>query len=151
MWRIMVATAIAGVMVMMTSGCDATGARGPSGPPPVQLADSRWALVSLGGGVPETEQPITLELAADGRVSGFAGVNRYSGTCELRPGSRARGAVAFSELASTKMAGAEALMKQEAAFLELLRSSDAYVAEGGLLEFSAGGTPTVRFRQLSSR
>jgi heat shock protein HslJ len=93
---------------------------------------------------------LEIEFGADGRVSGFAGVNQFNGMYELTPGAANRGGLHIGPLAVTKMAGPENLMKQEATYLEALGRVDGYVAEGGLLELEAGGEPLLRYRTLAT-
>lgn len=143
------AVVLAGAAVALAGCAEGPRPGDPGRPPPVEMRGSRWALVSLGGSTPESEKPLTLELAADGRAAGFAGVNNFTASYELQTGGGPRGRIRFGEMASTKMAGAEPLMKQETDYLDLLARSDEYLAEGGLLELLAGGQPTLRFRELS--
>lgn len=143
------AAALAGAAVVLAGCAEGPRPGDPGRPPPVEMRGSRWALVSLGGTTPEAEKPLTVELGADGRAAGFAGVNNFTGSYELQAGSGPRGRIRFGELASTKMAGPEPLMKQERDYLELLARTDSYLAEGGLLELMAAGQPTLRFRELA--
>lgn len=119
----------------------------PAKPRPMELAGSKWTLVSLGGSTPESEKPLTLDFGADGKVQGNAGVNRYFATFAAQTTRPGTGTIRFSEIGSTKMAGPEPLMKQESGFLDLLALSTDFIAEGGILELSAGDRPTLRFRQ----
>lgn len=140
-------------LLLAAVGCQGGGSSKPAAsvkPPPVQMSGSRWALFSLGGKSPEGDKAITLELSAGQRASGFAGVNRFMTSYELQPVGPGRGTLRFGDIGSTLMAGPEPLMKQETAFLDLLRKTDGYSAEGGLLELTAGGAPTLRFRQLGA-
>lgn len=149
-----IALIVSGLALLLTAvGCQSGGGDKPAAsvkPPPVQISGSRWALVSLGGKSPEGDKAITLELSAGQRASGFAGVNHYTTSYELNSAGPGRGTLRFGDIGSTRMAGPEPLMKQETAFLDLLRKTDGYSAEGGLLELTAGGAPTLRFRQLGA-
>lgn len=63
-----------------------------------------------GGGVIDNLQT-TLEIAADGAVSGSGGCNRFSGSAKIEGDT-----IGFGDLASTMMACAEAAMNQEQKF-----------------------------------
>lgn len=135
---------------LLLAGCrSASKPVDPTVPPPIQLAGSRWQLIAIGAAPPQGGKPITLELGADGRASGFAGVNQFSGLYEAQASGPGRGPIRFGELASTRMAGPPELMEQENAFLEALRQAQGYIAEGGMLELGVGRDPLLRFRQLS--
>lgn len=141
--------ACAALAALLLGGCQsAPKPVDPSVPPPIQLAGSRWQLIALGAASPQGGKPITLELGADGRAAGFAGVNQFSAPYEAHASGPGRGPIRFGELAATKMAGPPELMEQENAFFEALRQTQGYVAEGGMLELGVGRDPLLRFRQL---
>ncbi len=133
------------------TGCASSGGPRPEPPkpPPVELVGSRWALVSLTGMPPRSDEPLLLELQLEGQVSGFAGVNRFSGRYTLPGATLGRGEIRFDQPAATRMAGPETLMDQERRYLDALVSVDAFIAEGGLLELMSAGRPLLRFRQLA--
>lgn len=146
-------------LLLCTGGCESGGAtpRPNSQPPPTKMLGSIWALVALGGEEPLGDEPLTLELGEDGRVGGFAGVNRYFGDYELEEPTAAGsgkpaapGTVKFGELGATRMAGPPEMMEQERRYLDALRAVDRYRAEGGLLELSAGRGPLLRFRKIGN-
>ena len=78
----------------------------------------------------DSGKPLTLEVRAE-QVSGSSGINRFVGT---------RGAEkVFSRLATTRMAGPEELMAQEAILLAHFESVDSVEAsESGVLLLSEG-------------
>jgi len=77
-----------------------------------------------------------------GTVSGFSGVNTYSGSCT----AKADGAFQTGPLASTEMAGPEALMRAESAYLVLLASARRYRRGGTILTlFGAGDNELLIF------
>lgn len=119
-------------------------------PPPTEVRGGRFALVAIGGQPPETERPMELTFSADGQVSGFGGVNQISGPFEMTPEGNNRGKLRFGALVSTRMAGPEKMMQQEKQYLDSLRMADGYIAEGGLLELTAGGQPILRYRALGA-
>jgi len=134
---------------LVVSACQSTAPRDDATPPPTKMQGSRWALVALEAQPVDAEPQITLELGADGRVAGFAGVNRYSGEYRMNAG-KAGGALAFSPLVSSKMAGPPEQQKLEDQYMSLLQATTGYRAEGGLMELLADGRPTLRFRQLGA-
>lgn len=81
----------------------------------VTLEGPAWRCLSIGGVAITDERPPTLEFAAENRVSGFAGVNRYFGTF-LRSGRT----LAITSVGSTKMASTPERMDKETAFLQAL-------------------------------
>lgn len=130
------------------AGCRASAPRG--GPPPVEMRNSQWLLVSLYGEPPVDEARVAMQLDAAGTASGHAGINRFSGPFQMQPLSESTGRIAFGELTSTRMGGPPELMEQETRFLEALQAADSYRAEGGLMELLAGRQPLMRFRQTSA-
>ena len=83
--------------------------------PPEALTRSEWVVEDIGGmGVVERSRP-TIAFSPEGAVSGNGSCNRFMGGFALHDAD-----LAFTPLASTRMACAEALMRQERAFLDLL-------------------------------
>lgn len=147
------AFAVTSGLIFVMAGCATSGSgstAAPPGPPPERIAGTRWALVSLAGSLPTGDEPLTVEFAADGKASGYSGVNRFFGGYQSAENQPGRGSLRFSELACTKKAGPDPLMKQEAEYLMELQRADAYVAEGGLLEMESAGAPRLRFRKMSA-
>ena len=102
------------------------------------LTDTDWRCIELfdanGAPVDITGDPPTLRIAADGRASGFAGVNRYG--CDARIGNAisARMPLSFGPVMATRMAGPPERMRLEQAFTAMLgtvRESDIEVGSGG--------------------
>ena len=84
---------------------------------------------------------LSLEFGANNAVSGFSGVNRFSGTC-----TTATGQLKFGPLVSTKMGGSPELMKTEQAYFAALASVRNFSLEGGLLRLkNDSGTTVVEF------
>jgi heat shock protein HslJ len=73
----------------------------------------------------------TLTCDANGRVSGIATINRYSGNLKLQPD----GVIVWSKaFIMTRMAGPPALMQQEADFTQaLMKTSRMYLNESKLI------------------
>ena len=112
------------------------------------VAPARWRLTELGGrpvpsaGDPARDPSLTFE--RDGaRVHGFAGCNHFSGSCELRPGSRVR----FSAIAATQMACSDMTLETE--FFEVLAAADNYALQGSVLSLNrARMAPLARFEAV---
>jgi putative lipoprotein len=93
-----------------------------------------------GAGVIDDAQS-TLEFLADGRVGGRGGCNRYGGSVKVSGAS-----ILMSELFSTKMACAPALMDQETRFTAALQAARSYRMEGSkLVLVDATGKARLRF------
>lgn len=146
------AVAIAvGAAVVGPAGCASNNSATVSvRPPPTPIRGGRFALVALGGQPPEGERRMELSFGSDGRVTGFGGVNQFSGPFELAGAGENRGQLRFGDLAVTLMAGPDNLMQQEKRYLDALRVVDGYIAEGGLLELTTGGQPVLRYRALGA-
>ncbi len=77
------------------------------------LTGKVWALTELKGTPPLAGVGISAEFTADGKVSGSAGCNRYSGTYTVSGNS-----ITFSSpMATTMMMCDESVMEQENAYL----------------------------------
>lgn len=101
-------------------------------PPGAASAEGAWKLVQLGdlhlhAGI---EAP-TLVVAGD-EVSGFAGVNRYTGRLADE------GEFLFGPLASTRMAGPPAAMELETRYLSALQQATGWRVEEGQLRVVSG-------------
>jgi heat shock protein HslJ len=81
------------------------------------LSGTSWRLVELAGAAPLEGVDVTLELTADGGVSGHASCNTYRGSVTLSGDS-----LSFGPLATTRMGCAAEQMEQESRYLAALRS-----------------------------
>ncbi|AOY00347.1 hypothetical protein BJP62_07745 [Jeongeupia sp. USM3] len=91
------------------------------------------------------KRPSTLNFAADGRISGFAGCNRYTGQYAI-DGSVLR----IDKVATTRMACGAAPTKQERGFLKALARVNGFaVAADGTLTLKAGEQAVLRARRPS--
>jgi len=108
--------------------------------PKVDLRGTWLAEDIDGAGVIDNAQS-TLEFTNDGRVAGRGGCNRYGGSVKAESGS-----ILLSELFSTKMACAPALMDQETRYMAALQAVRSYRMENtSLVLVDATGTPRLRF------
>ncbi|MEL7088776.1 MAG: META domain-containing protein [Planctomycetota bacterium] len=99
-------------------------------------AEREWTLTRIDGKPPLAERMPTLTLAADGRVAGVAGANRFFGTyAQPQPGR-----ITFAALGSTRMFRDDppGLMQQEQNYLATLGEIDAYRVTPKRLELRSG-------------
>lgn len=95
-------------------------------------AQGAWVAEEIGGAAVAEGVATTLEVGADGAVSGSGGCNRFRGRAELGAGT-----IAFSPLASTRMACPGPAMEQEGRFFAALAAARRFRIEGGRLVLSA--------------
>lgn len=140
--------AVAAVAALALSGCggsdDASGAStaATAGGGPL---DGRWELTDRedAGAMVAIPAGVTVDAVfADGRVSGGAGVNSYSGAYKAGGG----GELLIGPVAATQMAGPPAAMAVEGAYLAALEAVRAYTSDGETLTMlAAGDRPLLTF------
>lgn len=110
------------------------------------MTDTVWALTDLTGKPPADGVGISAQFSADGKVSGSAGCNRYSGTYTVSGNS-----ITFSSpMATTMMMCDEAVMAQESAFLQALADAKTYSMDGDKLTLKdADGNSLLVFQAQS--
>ena len=89
----------------------------------------------------------TVLFGSDGRVTGFAGVNRFAGTYQFSP----EGVLSYPApgLITTRMAGPPELMEKERAYLKgLAQVTRAIVAKNALQLQSEDGATVLLFEQV---
>jgi heat shock protein HslJ len=89
-------------------------------------AQGAWVAVEIGGAAVAEGVASTLEIGADGAVSGSGGCNRYRGRAEI-----AAGTITFSPLAATRMACPGAAMAQEQRFFAALAAARRFRVDAG--------------------
>ncbi len=90
------------------------------------LTDQVWNLTQLSGKSLVTGSVITAEFTADGKVSGTAGCNQYSGTYQANSKK-----ISFSpNIATTRMSCDAAVNVQESAYLKALGEAKTYAISG---------------------
>jgi len=82
------------------------------------LKESEWILIDLCGTPMPDDANISLAVLEDGRISGNAAVNRYSGPLILD-----EGVFHFGPFMTTRMAGPPEAMDRESAFLQALSAA----------------------------
>jgi heat shock protein HslJ len=113
---------------------------------PLPLTGTTWVLTSIATGdavsstVAGTE--VSLDLADDGRASGTAGCNRFSGGYEVDGDS-----LSFGPLAATKMfCGEDGVMEQEQRVFAALEATRSFTIDGSALTFvDEGGAMLLAF------
>ncbi|MEP0546962.1 MAG: META domain-containing protein [Rhodothermales bacterium] len=126
---------------LLAAGCAPSGSLGDA---PDRAVGPTWQLVTLGTDAAGAEATLTFD--SDGRVFGTTGCNRYFGTYELAPS----GALALSNVGSTRMACPPAEMTQETRFLDALNGAERVVVEGDRLMLTASGGPQLTFQSMPS-
>jgi copper homeostasis protein (lipoprotein) len=123
-------------------------ASGKTAAPYELFLSSQWRLTELAGKQIDQEVGVRqlpwmrFEMEG-GRVYGFAGCNRFSGTFELAEGKRIR----FSRMAVTKMACPN--MNVETEFLKVMETADSYrLHDQEMVLLRASMTPLAKFRAL---
>ncbi|MDH4130728.1 MAG: META domain-containing protein [Gemmatimonadota bacterium] len=126
-----------------TAACShSTSGAAPKAAP---LEDTRWVLAEVGGrraGQGMDAQPVMLQLDQSlMRATGYAGVNRFSGTYELGGTS-----LRFGPLATTRRAGPPEAEALEASVLTALGATTGWKITGASLELlDATGARLMRF------
>ncbi len=120
----------------------------------MQTLEGRWDLKRFGFIGSETsissESQIFIDFASDGKISGFAGCNRYFGGWGYLEG--AKDTIRVWRTGSTRMACPEPVMTLEYRYLEEITRVSTFVIEGnelrlyysegrGVMEFTRGAQP----------
>lgn len=93
------------------------------------IAGMQWQLRKItkdGSEIPLSGERPFVRFEKDGKVAGFASINRFFGSIKLDT----RGNLELSPLGSTRMAGPEQQMKQELIFLSSFQSIEQLSTEG---------------------
>ena len=107
----------------------------------VNLLGTAWRLESLGNGKLQAGTKPSLEFPTEGRAGGDGSCNRFNGIVIV-----AGDAIKFSGLATTRKACAEAVMRQEEAYLAALRDAVRFEADAQSLRvYSAGREEALKF------
>jgi len=103
------------------------------------LVDQVWVLTELMNQVLVPGSSITIQFTPDGKTGGSAGCNRYTATYTASGSTL----MISSPLAVTRMACADDVMNQEAAYLEALSQVQMYNITGDRLTLSDAGSTSV--------
>jgi len=138
----LITAAIGVVLALLVAGCAAplneVKPTGPGGASP----GGSWVLTSWNdpSAVPGEPNSITLTIA-DGRVSGKAACNQYSGPVKIDGKGFSAG-----DMATTLMACFDDLAAAENTYLSLLAGVDSWSIDGGELVLSTNGVETLRYK-----
>jgi heat shock protein HslJ len=151
--RIALSLVLATLGLGFAAGCQSGGASsggGSSMKDPIQKLAGEWVLSKLQGQdaaamLPAGARLPSLDFAADGKVSGFGGVNRLASS--LDPARLAQGKFSIGNMISTKMAGPPEAMNMENRFTSLLGQADGFrFTDGGKgLSLTQGGSSILDF------
>jgi heat shock protein HslJ len=116
---------------------------GCGGEPASLLQGAEWTVVEIGGAPLVAGSKVTLDFALDGRVSGHASCNNFTGAYTLSGEG-----LAISKVAGTRMMCDTALMDQERRFLDALGGVQnfSFAADGALL-LNTGDGRTIKARR----
>jgi len=106
----------------------------------------KWLAEDIDGGGVIDRLQTTLEIQADGIVTGMGGCNRYAGSATINGN-----AIRFLPMASTRMACSTAAMRQEAKFHSTLEKVTAWrvdQAQRKLLLLDKGGFDLMRLSKM---
>jgi heat shock protein HslJ len=131
----------AGMMIL--AACASPGSQAGGG----DLTGKVWALTELMGKPPAAGVGISAQFSADGKVSGSAGCNRYSGTYTVSGNS-----ITFSSpMATTMMMCDEAVMEQESAYLKTLGEAKTYAVKGDQLTLAGADKTSLAIYKAQSQ
>jgi putative lipoprotein len=108
------------------------------------VQEREWLVVQLGGNPPRYDTALTLRLDRDGKVSGHAGTNRFTGNFTHSDTN----ALDIGPMATTRifLDQPPGRMAQESAYLEALRAADRITLDQGRLILLRGDHEIVRLR-----
>ena len=107
---------------------------------PSKLLGGEWVCATINGDAAGGKHAPTITFGDDGQVTGFGGVNRFSG-----PYTSAVGAVHFGPMAATKMGGDPERMALEKRLFEALGKVDAFSVQAGMLRLKQGDQVVAEF------
>jgi putative lipoprotein len=110
----------------------------PAQPAQTPLRNTDWTLTRLNNQAMTAAKPAQLRLDAEDRFSGFGGCNRFTGAYQLT-GEQ----MAFSQIASTKMACIGDAMAGEDAFFKALAHVTSWEIKGQTLSLRDAGGKVV--------
>lgn len=149
--KIAATIALATMVLCGMGGCAADSAPAyASEAKAIQSLIGTWTLDSIGDKsfaslVPQdvaAKKP-TLDISADGKVSGFAGVNRLMSSINLD--ALSKGDFSLSPAATTMMAGPEYAMKLEREYLDALAKVRDFKVDGSKLTLTDGANQIMQF------
>lgn len=105
-----------------------------------------WKLVKLGDEEVKAAEPPTLSVTAEGKVSGFAGINRFfGGLAENNPAKEKK---LFGPLGMTRKGGSPELSKLEFAYTSALAEVNKFTIEKDTLTLLVDDKPKLVFARV---
>jgi len=148
---------------MALAACGTTGGGAPNGAAAAATALPRidrfeWRCTELTGPggtkVDVTDRPPSLRIGADGRATGFAGVNRYFAEAKFTSVAVPPEPLRFGPVGATRMAGPPERMELERAFTAMLEGVRSFSMNlgprGPVLTLSGEAGPCARFEPASA-
>nr|WP_272213693.1 META domain-containing protein [Marinicella sp. W31]MDC2879647.1 META domain-containing protein [Marinicella sp. W31] len=115
--------------------------RGCGGDTIALLAGAEWSVSAIGSETLAEPGSVTIEISADGRISGSAGCNRYMGAIRLG----GEGGLEIGPLAATTMACDAPLVQLERQFFAAIGTVDSFdIGDDGKLLLTADGETVIR-------
>lgn len=145
--RLFVGGIVAGVCVSVVAGDEPAAGTAPPADAPAGEAKMTgdWRLVKLGDDEVPAGANITISVAADGKVSGSTGVNRFFG------GPDDAGKKLFGPLGMTRRAGPPEAMAREAAFTTALDEATRFTIDKDRLTLLAGDKPRLVLERVKPK
>ena len=131
-------------LVVVSRGCSSGGGK-TEGDTLTRLSGD-WVLKQLNGQdvssmLGQGGRAPTMTIGTDGRVSGFAGINRY--TSSLDVDRLQKGDFKLDGIAATRMAGSQEMMDVESKFTQALHEVTGFKLDGGNLNLTRGLDDTL--------
>lgn len=136
------------VPVALTGGCGSTMEHESPEAARIDLLVREWRLDWIDGQpfdreYPGIDRPPTLRVEHDARISGFTGINRFTGSVD--PEALRWGGFQQSPLAMTRMAGPPAETELERHFLRMMNDVERYTVTGRSLSLGVDDRDLLRF------
>jgi putative lipoprotein len=109
-----------------------------------ELAGSSWVLEELNDDRAIADVRVTLDIGAQGKVTGNGSCNRYFATVDISGES-----IRFGAVGATRMACATAISLQEIKYFEALESANRFEIEGGTLSIYGSARRPLRFSRAT--
>ncbi|MCC6675968.1 MAG: META domain-containing protein [Phycisphaerales bacterium] len=149
MLRLMLVLSVVAAAFSMMAGCSSSGgSAGASSLTSIKDLAGEWTLSKLEGTdiaslLPASMKKPTLGIGADGKVSGFTGVNRLTSSIDMD--ALMKGQFKLAPAATTRMAGPAEAMNVESKFLNGLMQAKSAKVSGGTLSLSDGAKELLSF------
>lgn len=127
--------------LLVLLGCHSSPSAPDDAPPPF----GGWVITELAeADLDALARAPQVAIGADGTLSGFSGVNRFSGKVNVR--ELRRGHLVTTPLVTTRMAGTTPAMDAETRFLQLLADPLDWSRDGAELVLARDGEELARLR-----